>query len=416
LIEEKTVAPKRRNQNDILAGIDALIEEILVDAYGEDEQLWAFLQAFEDNIMLPADAYVIGEPVSVTKIDYDGNTRCGLTAVCRKASGAEHTMAVSEIVFPEGTEGARYVAAYRKWLGLEPMAGIEQRPPAREKRHKAKDEDIDLSSPVRLIVLSLKEPTARCRIPGAEREITLRSPDVWKAIPGEIITVRPGKMWRYAGHPYLSGEIESHRIEISALDLNPLGLYARGLWDPADEYWGEPDESIPEWASPIIARGPRPMFEMEQVIPGAGPSDPFDDPITRSNELKAAGDIDEARTLLMELLAADLRCLDAHAHLGTMTFDRMPKDGLRHYEMGMYIGELSLGEAFDGVLAWGWIDNRPYLRCLHGYGLCLWRLKRVAEAEQVFQRMLWLNPTDNQGARFLLADARSGKSWDEVHA
>ncbi len=138
---------------------------------------------------------------------------------------------------------------------------------------------------------------------------------------------------------------------------------------------GEPDEPIPKWASPIIARGPRPMlFEMEQVIPGANPSDPFNDPITRSNELKAAGDLDEARTLLMELLAADLRCLDAHAHLGTMTFDRMPKDALRHYEMRMRIGALSLGEAFDGVLAWGWIDNRPYLRCLHGYGLCLRRV------------------------------------------
>lgn len=410
------MAQKRRKQNDSLAGIDSLIEEILTDAYGEEEQLWAFLQAFEGNIILPTDAYVIGEPVSVTEIDYDGNTRRGLTAVCRKASGAEHVVAVSEIVFREGTEDARYAAAYRKWLGLEPLAGIEQRPPAREKRHKAKDEDIDLSGPVRLIVLSLKEPTARCRIPGTEREITLRSPDVWQAIPGEMITVRPRKMWRYAGHPYLSGEIELHHIEISALDLTPLGLYDRGLWDPANEYWGEPDESIPEWAAPIIARGPRPKFEMEKIIPGASPSDPFDDPIARSNELKAAGDLDEARTLLMESLAADLRCLDAHAHLGTMVFGRMPKDALRHYEMGMRIGELSLGEAFDGVLAWGWIDNRPYLRCLHGYGLCLWRLNRVAEAEQIFQRMLWLNPTDNQGARFLLADLRSGKSWDEAHA
>ncbi len=38
------MAPKRSKQNDILTGIDALIEEILVDAYGEDEQLWAFRQ------------------------------------------------------------------------------------------------------------------------------------------------------------------------------------------------------------------------------------------------------------------------------------------------------------------------------------------------------------------------------------
>jgi hypothetical protein len=27
---------------------------------------------------------------------------------------------------------------------------------------------------------------------------------------------------------------------------------------------------------------------------------------------------------------------------------------------------------FDGVLPWGQIDNRPFLRCMHGFGLCLW--------------------------------------------
>ena len=32
-----------------LADLDELIEEITVDAYGDDEQLWAFRQAFEDN-------------------------------------------------------------------------------------------------------------------------------------------------------------------------------------------------------------------------------------------------------------------------------------------------------------------------------------------------------------------------------
>ena len=54
------------------------------------------------------------------------------------------------------------------------------------------------------------------------------------------------------------------------------------------------------------------------------------------------------------------------------------------------------------------LDNRPFLRCLHGYGLCLWRLGLVDEALDVFDWMLWLNPTDNQGARFLRADLRAG--------
>lgn len=33
-----------------------------------------------------------------------------------------------------------------------------------------------------------------------------------------------------------------------------------------------------------------------------------------------------------------------------------------------------MGLDFDGVLPWGCPDNRPILRCLHGLGLCLWRL------------------------------------------
>ena len=56
-------------------------------------------------------------------------------------------------------------------------------------------------------------------------------------------------------------------------------------------------------------------------------------------------------------------------------------------------------------------DNRPYLRCLHGYGLCLWRLGYFDEAEEMFERMLWLNPVDNQGARFLIAEVREKRPW-----
>jgi hypothetical protein len=43
------------------AVLDALIDEITVDAYCEDEQLWAFRQAFEDNVAVPCDGYVIGD-------------------------------------------------------------------------------------------------------------------------------------------------------------------------------------------------------------------------------------------------------------------------------------------------------------------------------------------------------------------
>jgi len=72
----------------------------------------------------------------------------------------------------------------------------------------------------------------------------------------------------------------------------------------------------------------------------------------------------------MDLCQADLRCLDAHSHLGNFIFDHYSQDAVRHYEVGLRIGELTLGKGFTGVLQWGYIDNRPFLRCMHGYGLC----------------------------------------------
>ena len=102
-------------------GTDELLEESLVDAYGEDEQLWALRQVIEDNVELPEDALVIGEPGTVLEIDYDGNTRRGLTAVCERDDGDEFEITAADVAFPEGSDGARYVAAYRKWLGLKPL-------------------------------------------------------------------------------------------------------------------------------------------------------------------------------------------------------------------------------------------------------------------------------------------------------
>jgi hypothetical protein len=155
------------------------------------------------------------------------------------------------------------------------------------------------------------------------------------------------------------------------------------------------------------------MFEMEQVLLGEDPDDPFNDSITRSNDLKDAGERAEAKKILMDLCQADLRCLDAHSHLGNFVFDHRPQNAIRHYEVGLCIGELSLGDDFTGVLPWGLIDNRPFMRCIHGYGLCLWRLGNFEEAECVFGRMLWLNPSDNQGVRFLIDDVKAKRAWED---
>jgi hypothetical protein len=44
--------------------------------------------------------------------------------------------------------------------------------------------------------------------------------------------------------------------------------------------------------------------------------------------------------------------------------------------------------------------------------LCLWCLGGFDEVERVLDRMLWLNPSDNQGVRFLIEDVRAGEVWE----
>lgn len=98
--------------------LDALIEDILVDAYGDEEQFTAFLTAFEEVLALPTEAFLIGQPVTVVGVDFDGDSRRGVTATCRRRSGPTHDVAMCDVVFPAGSEGARHVDAYRKWLNL----------------------------------------------------------------------------------------------------------------------------------------------------------------------------------------------------------------------------------------------------------------------------------------------------------
>ncbi len=212
---------KKRSDALTAKNLDAVIEEIITDAYGDDEQLWAFHCAFEDGIELPCDAFVIGESVSVVEFDYDGNLRRGLVARCRREDGSEHRVSASEVVLAVQSDGGHLIAAYRKWSGLEPWPEQAAPPPRRKRQHKVAATDLDLNGPIELVVLSVKEKAARCRPVGSDRAITLRANRVRDIVPGEIVMVNPRKQWIYAGHPYLSGEIGLSRLDIDALGLVP---------------------------------------------------------------------------------------------------------------------------------------------------------------------------------------------------
>lgn len=266
-------------------------------------------------------------------------------------------------------------------------------------------------------VLKVNQQSVRVRIFGEDGQITFRSRDVWEVVPGHVVTLVIEKRWTWRDDAYASGRIENPRIDIEKLGLVPLPLDGGDLEDlrAAYEPYRNPDPYAPLWRKLTAKR--RAWFEMDPIAWGALPGlDPEENPTCDAAELAEAGDREGARELLMEVLCTELRCIDAHAHLGNLEFKHSPKRAIVHYEIGMRIGELSLPPNFDGVLVWGRIYNRPFLRCLHGYGLCLWRLGKLAEAQQVFERVLSLNPNDNQGVRFCWEDVRHGRSWEEMQA
>jgi len=90
-------------------------------------------------------------------------------------------------------------------------------------------------------------------------------------------------------------------------------------------------------------------------------------------------------------------------------------EALAHYERAQAAAqERTIGDpAHYRSAFWGDVDSRPFMRALHGRGLCLWRQGQVDEARLVFAWMLELNPNDNQGARFILHDLDEGLSWEE---
>lgn len=365
---------------------ERLLVQILGEARDDDGQLRALHHAIEAAVALPLDVHVVGEPVVLVAVEYDGNARRGLVARCRREDGSEHRIGLADMEVPARTPGARHVAAYRAWMGIVPDPGAPATTQRSHRRHKAGDDDLDLSRPVELVVLAVKERAARCRVLGSGRVITLRPGSLYGIVAGHIVTVAPNKHWRHGGHPYLSGQIAGTRIDASALGLVPLALRAAGAWDGEVE-----DRSAP---------GGRPRRASELEVP----------PIpTRL----AATNIDDPDTVAEKLLEADLRFLDAHAYLAGKLLGLSPQWAIQQYEVGVGIGQLSVGDDFEGVLPGELAGNRGLLRCLSGYGSCLWRLERRDEATRVFDRALRLDPADRQSVRPLLSAMVAGEPWSD---
>ncbi|MBL8232643.1 MAG: hypothetical protein JNL98_29360 [Bryobacterales bacterium] len=388
--------------------LEQLTPEVCRDDVGDQDRRWEFLRAIEEHVTVPCEGAIAGHPVTILKFGYDGNFYRGLFVNCKGADGKTYTLSAADVTIARNAKAARDLAAYRNWMLLKPLS--HPKTSARlEALSEAGPADDHSGGKAELVVVSASVSAVQCRLLGSQHILTFRPSSRWIALPGEIVRVRVDRRWQYGNHDYLSGSVESTRVDAAALQLEPLPVHECGMWDPSKEMWAR--EGL-AWERRVRRLGPRRIYQMEQVIPGEDPDNRHTDPIIDAMERWQVGDdFNGAYEMLMAICKADLRCLDAHAHLGIMRFDRWPEIAVRHYEVGVRIGESWLGPKFNGLLPWFCINNRPFLRCMNGYGLCLWRLNRFSEAAGVFHRMLLLNPVDNQGIRCLIEDVKAKRKW-----
>ena len=95
------------------ARLDDLVEEALVDAYGESEQVTGFYTMMENDLQLPFETEILGMTVIVEGIDITDDDQ--LVAVCRKDK-TKQRISLSELPLPSPLpNGAEWIVAYRYW-------------------------------------------------------------------------------------------------------------------------------------------------------------------------------------------------------------------------------------------------------------------------------------------------------------
>ena len=93
--------------------LEALIEEAIVDAYGEDEQKVGLLTMIQEHLSLPFSVSILGVEAIVEKVDMTRDGR--VVAVCRR-NGVKQRIEILDLPLPKpAPAGAEWIAAYSYW-------------------------------------------------------------------------------------------------------------------------------------------------------------------------------------------------------------------------------------------------------------------------------------------------------------
>jgi hypothetical protein len=95
------------------ARLRELVDEAIVDAYGESEQVGGFYTAIEEHLAVPFETTVLGMTVIVRGVDL--SERDEIVAICARGRYRQ-AIPILDLVLPSpAPEGAEWIEAYRFW-------------------------------------------------------------------------------------------------------------------------------------------------------------------------------------------------------------------------------------------------------------------------------------------------------------
>jgi Calcium binding len=93
--------------------LEMLVEEAIVDAYGESEQRVGFLCMLQEHLACPFTTEILGQPVRVERIDW--NDAEEIVAVCRRQRHRQLIPILNLPVPSPPPTGWEWIEAYRYW-------------------------------------------------------------------------------------------------------------------------------------------------------------------------------------------------------------------------------------------------------------------------------------------------------------
>ncbi len=109
------------------------------------------------------------------------------------------------------------------------------------------------------------------------------------------------------------------------------------------------------------------------------------------------------------------KCADAYVILAQEEAKTLPAK-MDYYRKGMEAGKRSLDEDFFTESIghfWMAMETRPYMRARFGLAHCLLKMDLTKEALEHFRELLVLNPSDNQGVRYILMHILLARNLDK---